>query len=82
MEKQHTKQSQPTVEARLTSQLWTQPFQNGWSYGIKNYCIEVSLNGISCLPNFMEIYQSVQKLLVGNRQDKLKFYKPAFISGK
>jgi hypothetical protein len=30
--------------------------------GLKNYCIEVPLNGITSTPNF--IYQVVQKLLV------------------
>jgi hypothetical protein len=34
-------------------------------YGIKNYCIEVPLNGITPIPNFMKIYQAVKKLLVG-----------------
>jgi hypothetical protein len=34
---------------------------------IKNYCIEVPLNGITSLPNLMKIFQAVQKL-VGDRQ--------------
>jgi hypothetical protein len=33
--------------------------------GIKNYCIEFPLNGITYIPNFMKIYQADQKLLVG-----------------
>jgi hypothetical protein len=33
--------------------------------GIKNYCIEVPLNGITSAPNYVKIYQAVQKLLVG-----------------
>jgi hypothetical protein len=37
-------------------------------HGIQNYCIEVPLNGITSIPNFMKIYQVVQKLLVGNTQ--------------
>jgi hypothetical protein len=36
--------------------------------GGKNYSIEVPLNDIISVPNFMKIYQSVQKLLVGNTQ--------------
>jgi hypothetical protein len=35
---------------------------------IKNYCIEVPLNGITSIPNFMKIYQAVQMLLVGDTQ--------------
>jgi hypothetical protein len=34
--------------------------------GIKNWCIEVPLNGITSMPNFVKIYQAVQKLLVGD----------------
>jgi hypothetical protein len=30
-----------------------------------NYCIEVPLNGIISLPNFIKIYQSLQSLIVG-----------------
>jgi hypothetical protein len=37
------------------------------SCGITNYCI-VSLNGIASLPNFMKIYQAVQKSLVGDHR--------------
>jgi hypothetical protein len=35
-------------------------------YGIRNYCIEVLLNGITSVPNIMKIYKAVQKLLVGD----------------
>jgi hypothetical protein len=35
---------------------------------LKNYCIEVPLNGITSIQNFMKSYQAVQKLLVGDRQ--------------
>jgi hypothetical protein len=35
---------------------------------IKNYCIDVILNGITTIPNVMKIYQAVQKLLVGDTQ--------------
>jgi hypothetical protein len=34
----------------------------------KNYCIEVPLNGITSIPNFMKIYPAVKKLLVADRQ--------------
>jgi hypothetical protein len=37
-------------------------------YGIRNYYIEAPLNDITSVPNFMKIYQAVQKLLVGDRQ--------------
>jgi hypothetical protein len=51
-----------------TNNFEPQPFKKGLRYGIKNYCIEVPLNGITSVPNFMKIYQAVQKLLVGDRQ--------------
>jgi ubiquitin C-terminal hydrolase len=35
---------------------------------IKSHCIEVPLNGITSVPNFMKIYQAIQKLLVGDIQ--------------
>jgi hypothetical protein len=58
-------------------------FQTDWSYGIKNYCIEVPLNGITSVPNFLKNYQAVQKLLVGaHRQTDWWFNKPTFIFGK
>jgi hypothetical protein len=37
-------------------------------YGIKNYCIQVPLNGITSLSNFIKIYQAVQQLLMGDTQ--------------
>jgi hypothetical protein len=49
---------------------------------IKNYCIEVHLNGITSLPNIMKIYQAVQKLLLRGhtgRQTEWWFDKPTFI---
>jgi hypothetical protein len=36
--------------------------------GLKNYCFEVHLNGITSEPNFMKFYQAVQKLLVGDTE--------------
>jgi hypothetical protein len=44
------------------------PFWNGSSYEIKKCGIQVIFNGISCLPNFMKIYRSAQKCLVGDTQ--------------
>jgi hypothetical protein len=41
------------------------PFWNSRSYEIKKGGIEVIFRVITCLPNFMKIHQSVQKLLVG-----------------
>jgi hypothetical protein len=38
--------------------------------GLTNYCIEVPLNIIASVPNFMKIYQAVQKLLVGDTQTR------------
>jgi hypothetical protein len=35
---------------------------------VNNYCIEVTLNGSTCLLNFTKIHRSVQKLLVGDTQ--------------
>jgi len=32
------------------------PFWNGWSYGIKNYGVEVTFNDMTSLLNFMKIY--------------------------
>jgi hypothetical protein len=34
----------------------------------KNYCIKVPFNGITSVPNFMKIYQAVQKLSMGGTQ--------------
>jgi hypothetical protein len=51
-----------------------------------NYCIEVLLNGITSVLNFIKIYQVVQKLLVGDtytdRQTDWWFDKPTFNFGK
>jgi hypothetical protein len=33
-----------------------------------DYCIEVPLNGITSVPNFMKMYVAVQKLLVGTHR--------------
>jgi hypothetical protein len=54
-----------------------QPLQNGWSYGINNYCIGIPLNGITSLPHFMNIYHAVENLLVGGQTDWW-FDKPLF----
>jgi hypothetical protein len=35
---------------------------------VKNYCVKVSLYGVTSAPNFMKLYQAVQKLLVGDIQ--------------
>jgi hypothetical protein len=40
------------------------------------------MNDIISLPNFMKIYQVIQKLLVGDRQTDWLFDKPTFIFGK
>jgi hypothetical protein len=62
------KQSKSTVlqGSRNTFEPWQ--FQNDQSYGIKNYCIEVPLNGFTSVPDFMKIYQAIQKLLVQDTQ--------------
>jgi hypothetical protein len=57
------------------------PFWNGWSYKIKNFAIEVNFNGITCLPYFMKIHQSVQKLLRGFFAPPQKFKRPPFWNG-
>jgi hypothetical protein len=49
--------------------------------GIKNYFIEVPLNGITSVPNFMKFYQAVQKLLVEDTQTDW-FDNPTFIFGE
>jgi hypothetical protein len=38
--------------------------------GITNYYIEVPLNGIICPPNFMKLYQAVQKLVGETQTDR------------
>jgi hypothetical protein len=48
---------------------------------IKHYCIEVPLNGITSVPNFMKFYQTIQKLLVGDRQKDWWFDVPTFSFG-
>jgi uncharacterized iron-regulated protein len=73
-----------------TNNFEPQSLQNGWNYGIKNYCIEIHLNGVTSLQNIMKIYQAVQKLLVGDthahthrhRQTDWILDKPTFIFGK
>jgi hypothetical protein len=45
--------------------------------GTKNYCIEVPLDGITSLPNFMKIYQGFQKISI----DPL-YLKPAMPLGR
>jgi hypothetical protein len=57
-----------------TSEIWSLPFWNDWSYGIRNYGVEVAFGDITCLLNFIKIYQSVQKLGGGGahtRTDRL-----------
>jgi hypothetical protein len=44
------------------------PFWNGWRNGINKYGVEVILNGMTFLPNFIKIYQLVQKLLGGGHR--------------
>jgi hypothetical protein len=39
------------------------PFWNGWIHGITNYGVEVTFNDMTSLPNFIKIYQLVQKLM-------------------
>jgi hypothetical protein len=39
-------------------------------YGIKNYGVEVTFNGMTSLLNFIKIYQLVQKLLGGTHTDR------------
>jgi hypothetical protein len=46
------------------------PFWNGCSYGIKNYGIKVTFNGMTSLLNFIKIYQLVQKLMGGQTRSK------------
>jgi hypothetical protein len=46
------------------------PFWNGWRHGIKKYGVEVTFNGMTPLPNFIKIYQLVQKLLGGAHRRK------------
>jgi hypothetical protein len=41
------------------------PFCNGGRYGINRYDVEVTFNGMTSLPNFIKIYELVQKLLGG-----------------
>jgi hypothetical protein len=39
-----------------TSEVWTPPFLNGCSYGIRNYGVEVTFYGMTSLLNFIKIY--------------------------
>jgi hypothetical protein len=52
-----------------TNNFEPQPFLNGRRYGIKYYCMEVPLNGITSIPDFMKIYQAVKTLLRGTQTD-------------
>jgi hypothetical protein len=65
-----------------TNNFEPQPFLIGWSYGIKNYYIEVTLNGITWLPNNMKLYQALPKLLVEDTQTDWWFDKPTFVFAK
>jgi hypothetical protein len=64
---QQCKKSQTIAEqgCNPTHNFEPRPFLNGQSYGIKNYNSKVPFNGITYLPNFMKIYQLVQKLMGG-----------------
>jgi hypothetical protein len=64
----NAKQSQPSVGQVLPHKFEPQPFQNFWSYDIKNYHIGVPLNGIIFLPNLIKIYQEFQELIGWVRQ--------------
>jgi hypothetical protein len=44
------------------------PFWNAWRYGINKYGVEVIINGMTSLLNFIIIYQLVQKLLGGTHR--------------
>jgi hypothetical protein len=55
------------------------PSWNVWSYGIKNYSIEVHLNGITW-SNIMKSYHAVQDISGGNAD--WWFYMPTFIFAK
>jgi hypothetical protein len=41
------------------------PFWYGCSYGIKKYGVEVIINGMTSLLNFIKFYHLLQKLIVG-----------------
>jgi hypothetical protein len=69
------KQSKPTVQLNLNN------FKIIEAMELKT-CIEVPLNCITFVPNFIKIYQAVQKLLVGDRQRDLWFDKPTFTFGR
>jgi hypothetical protein len=44
------------------------PVWNALSCGIKHYGVEVT--GITCVPNFIQIHQSVEKLLGDSQTDR------------
>jgi hypothetical protein len=47
------------------------PFWNGCSYGINNYDVEVSFNGMTPLLNSIKICQLLQKLMGDRHTDKM-----------
>jgi hypothetical protein len=55
---------QKLVEGSLApiSKFKRPPFGNRRSYGIRKCGVKATFNGITCLPNFINIHQSVQKL--------------------
>jgi hypothetical protein len=55
-------------------------FWNGSSYGIKNYGVKVTFNGMTSLLKFVKICQLVQELM-GDRQD-INFIGPPFFYRK
>jgi hypothetical protein len=64
-------QSKPAVWQGSPKSFEPQYFWSVWNYGIKNYCTEVPLNGITSVKKFMKMDQAFQKLLVGWHTDRL-----------
>jgi hypothetical protein len=69
-----TRYSDTNSKTRYPSYEATIPTCNGWSYGIKEYGIEVTFV-ITSIQNFIQIHQSVQKL-----HTRQKFKCPPFWS--
>jgi hypothetical protein len=69
----HTKCYGPTFSGAsfaFTSEVWRLQFWNDWSNSIQNYGVEVTLNGMTSLLNFIKICQLVQMLMQGTHRHR------------
>jgi hypothetical protein len=62
------------VLRRVVQNFERPPFWNGCRYGIQNYGVEVTINGVKSLQNYIKICQLAQKFVgegTGRRTDRM-----------